>query len=130
MNEGIYQSIRILEEETIELMHTIQPDNSLQYGLAWMDYPISLKYSAMGHGGDIMGVDTWMLYMPSEDIGIIYFANGNPAYGENPLIGSITIHWLLYLLFKEGGFGVSDSSNIINYYNSFSTNINAYYFAK
>jgi CubicO group peptidase (beta-lactamase class C family) len=129
MNEGIYQNTRILEKETVDLMHTIQPDNALQYGLAWMDYPISLKYSAMGHGGDIMGVDTWMLYMPSENIGIIYFANGNPAYGQMPLIGPIAIQLLLYSLFKEGGFTMSSSSNMIYYYSSF-LNMNVFYCAK
>ena len=130
MNEGIYQNTSILEKETVDLMHTIQPDNALQYGLAWMDYPISLKYSAMGHGGDIMGVDTWMLYIPSEDIGIIYFANGNPAYGQMPLIGSIAIQLLLYSLFKEGGFTMNSSSNMIYYHHSSFMNMNAFYCAK
>jgi len=109
MNKGIYKNFKILERETVELMHTIQPDNSIKYGLAWMEYQITNKYSAMGHGGDIMGVDTWMLYMPSEEIGIIYFANGNPAYSINPIIGYLSIQLLLYFLFKEGG---------LNYYNN------------
>lgn len=104
MNDGSYKNTQILEKETVDLMHTIQSDNSIHYGLAWMQFPILNKFSAMGHGGDIMGVDTWMLYMPSEDIGIIYFANGNPAYGQNRLIGSILVQFLLYTLFKEGGF--------------------------
>ena len=103
MNEGIYQNTRILEKETVDLMHHIQPDNAIGYGLAWMQYPIGFQYMAMGHGGDIMGVDTWMLYIPSEDIGMIYFANGNPAYGRNPIIGSMVVRFLLYSLFKEGG---------------------------
>jgi len=130
MNDGVYQNTSILEKETVDLMHTIQPDNALQYGLAWMDYPIGLKYSAMGHGGDIMGVDTWMLYMPSEDVGIIYFANGNPAYGQMPLVGSITIQLLLYSLFKEGGFTMNSSSNMIYYHHSSFMNMNAFYCAK
>jgi len=130
MNDGIYQNTSILEKETVDLMHTIQPDNAIQYGLAWMDYPIGLKYSAMGHGGDIMGVDTWMLYMPSENIGIIYFANGNPAYVQMSLIESIAIQLLLYSLFKEGGFTTSSSSNVIHYQNYSFMNLNDFYFAK
>ena len=114
MNEGIYQNTRILEKETIDLMHTIQQDNAIQYGLAWMAHPIGLKYSSAGHGGDIMGVDTWMLYNSSTDIGIIYFANANPYYSQRQLIGYIAIQLLLYSLFKEGGLTINSSTNIIN----------------
>jgi CubicO group peptidase (beta-lactamase class C family) len=103
MNGGVYQNTRILKKETVDLMQQIQPDNAIGYGLAWMQYPIGFQYMAMGHGGDIMGVDTWMLYIPSKDIGMIYFANGNPAYGRNPIMGSIIVQFLLYSLFKEGG---------------------------
>jgi CubicO group peptidase (beta-lactamase class C family) len=97
MNDGVYQDMRILEKETVDLMHRIQPDNNIGYGLAWMEISIGKKYSAMGHGGDIPGVDTWMLYMPNKKIGAIYFANGNPAYGLTPMIGyflpiDISIH--------------------------------------
>jgi CubicO group peptidase (beta-lactamase class C family) len=107
MNDGIYKNTRILEKETVDLMHEIKPDNSINYGLAWMEYPITNKYSAMGHGGDIMGVDTWMLYMPSEEIGIIYFANGNPSYSPNSIVGIILVQFLLYNLFKKGGFNLN-----------------------
>ena len=68
-----------------------------------MEKQISLKYSASGHGGDLMGVDTWMLYNPSEDIGIIYFANGNPAYVQGSHIRSIFVKLIIYSLFLEGG---------------------------
>ncbi|UCB58342.1 MAG: beta-lactamase family protein [Thermoplasmatales archaeon] len=104
MNDGIYEDTRILEKETVDLMHTIQPNNELGYGFAWMEYPISEKYSATGHGGDIVGVDTWMLFIPSEEIGVIYFANGNPAYGLlTSDIGFIIVQFLLYSLFRKGG---------------------------
>jgi len=103
MNDGIYQNTRILEKETIDLMQNIHPDNAIQYGLAWMNKSISFRYTAMGHGGDLMGVDTWMLYIPSEDIGIIYFANGNPAFGQHSIFGSIFVKLLLFSLFTEGG---------------------------
>ncbi len=118
MNDGVYQNTRILEKETVDLMHDLQDDNALRYGLAWMGYPISKTQTAMGHGGDIMGVDTWMLYMPSEDIGLIYFANGNPAYTSMSTIGNIAVQALLYSLFKEGGVSMDSSQNVINYHNS------------
>jgi len=130
MNDGIYQNTRILEKETVDLMHSIQPDNAIRYGLAWMEIPIDSNNNAMGHGGDLMGVDTWMLYMPSEDIGIIYFANGNPIYGLIPRIRSIAMQLLLYSLFKEGGVTTSSSTNIM-YYPHFSfLNFNPNYCAK
>ena len=103
MNNGLYKDNRILDEDTVEIMHNIDPENEIGYGLAWMEYPIGIRYSAMGHGGDIIGVDTWMLYIPSENLGVIYFANGNPAYGLTPIIGSISFRFLLYSLFIEGG---------------------------
>jgi CubicO group peptidase (beta-lactamase class C family) len=122
MNDGLYHNTRILEKQTVDLMHTIQPDNAIGYGLAWMAHPISLKYSATGHGGDINGVDTWMLHVPSENIGMIYFANGNPVYGvSGSTIGSIAIQFLLYTLFKEGGLTTSSPTKLchINPINSF-----------
>jgi CubicO group peptidase (beta-lactamase class C family) len=112
MNDGIYQDTRILKKETVDLMHTIQPNNAIQYGLAWMNHPIGLKYTAMGHGGDIMGVDTWMLYVPSEDIGVIYFANGNPVYRQRgSIIGYIAIQFILHSLFKERVLSMNSFSN-------------------
>jgi hypothetical protein len=84
----------------------------------------------MGHGGDLMGVDTWMLYIPSEDIGIIYFANGNPYYGLIPKIRSIAMNLLLYSLFKEGGLTNSYILNIINYPHHSFFNLNPNYYVK
>jgi hypothetical protein len=110
-------------------MHSIQPDNAIRYGLAWMEIPIGSKNNAMGHGGDLMGVDTWMLYIPSEDIGIIYFANGNPVYGLIPRIRSIAMNLLLYSLFKEGGLTTSYNANILNYPHSLFLNFNSNYCA-
>ncbi len=67
---------------------------------------ISSSLSATGHGGDFYGVDTWMLYNSSEDIGVIYLANGNPAFfGLLPFGGLFLYKMILYLLFtKEGTF--------------------------
>jgi CubicO group peptidase (beta-lactamase class C family) len=99
MNGGVYQGTRILEKETVDLMHEIQPDNNIGYGLAWMQTTISPRLIASGHAGDLPGVDTWMLYNQTEDIGVIYLANGNPANGFLPLRGSLTVLFLLNLLF-------------------------------
>jgi CubicO group peptidase (beta-lactamase class C family) len=113
MNQGMYQGTQILKEETIDLMHMISADNEIGYGLAWMEYPITLHDVGLGHGGDIMGVDTWMLYLPEEHIGMIYFANGNPVYGETPLIGSLAVHLLMYTLFQKEKAGMVSSSSVV-----------------
>jgi CubicO group peptidase (beta-lactamase class C family) len=104
MNDGIYNGTRILEKETVELMHELQSGNRIGYGLAWMrEYVRGLW--ASGHGGDLPDVDTWMLYNQTEDIGVIYLANGNPGYSALPLGGLFPVRLILGLLFtKEGTF--------------------------
>jgi CubicO group peptidase (beta-lactamase class C family) len=101
MNGGVYQGTRILEKETVDLMHEIQPENNIGYGLAWMQFTISPRLTASGHSGSIPGTDTWMLYNQTENIGVIYLANGNPACGFLPFHGSLTVRILLNLLFTK-----------------------------
>ncbi|KYK21510.1 hypothetical protein AYK25_03435 [Thermoplasmatales archaeon SM1-50] len=101
MNEGVYQDTQILEKETVELMHEIQPGNNLGYGLAWMQTTISPRLTASGHAGDLYGVDTWMLYEPVNDLGVIYLSNGNPSYGLLPLRGLLIWRSLLSVLFRK-----------------------------
>lgn len=101
MNEGVYQGTRILEKETVELMHEIQPGNNIGYGLAWMHTRISSRLTTSGHAGDLHGVDTWMLYEPAGSIGVIYLANGNPGYSLSPLKGLLICRILLYCLFTK-----------------------------
>jgi len=112
MNDGVYQDSRILESETVDLMHAIQPGNNIGYGLAWMQKSVGFSKMTSGHGGDIHGVDTWMLYDDLTDTGVIYFANGNPAYGQTPLIGRYTVELLLYTLFTKETDEISLSTSI------------------
>jgi CubicO group peptidase (beta-lactamase class C family) len=101
MNDGVYNGTQILKKETVALMHQIDPDNRLGYGLAWMQSIISRHLTATGHAGDLPGADTWMLYNQTEDLGIIYFANGNPYYSLLPLKGLLSVQFLLYSLFMK-----------------------------
>jgi CubicO group peptidase (beta-lactamase class C family) len=112
MNSGIYNGTRILEKETVDLMHKIQPGNNLNYGLGWYHKNIR-GISASGHAGDLLGIDTWMLINLTEDIGVICLANGNPAYGVFPIMGQFAVRSILYLLFTKEGFGQGEiaSSN-------------------
>ena len=102
MNDGIYNDTRILKKETVELMHAIQPGNRIRYGLAWMHESIG-GFSVSGHGGDLQGVDTWMLYNQTGDIGVIYLANGNPKYSTMPFSGLFSFILILVSLFTKEG---------------------------
>jgi hypothetical protein len=64
---------------------------------------VGFNLVATGHGGDIHGVDTWMLYNQSMDTGVIYLANGNPAYSRLPLRGIIPFRLILHALFTKQG---------------------------
>jgi len=100
MNDGIYNGTQILEKETVDLMHAIQPGNQIGYGLAWSHQAIA---DLQGHGGDLPGADTWMLYNQTEDIGVIYLANGNPEYSVLPFKGLFLFILIMYLLFTKEG---------------------------
>jgi CubicO group peptidase (beta-lactamase class C family) len=101
MNDGVYNGTRILEKETVELMHEIQLGNQIGYGLAWWNENIRGIY-VTGHGGDLPGVGTYMLYNQTENIGVIYLANGSPGF-FSPFGGWYPIIWILYLLFTKEG---------------------------
>ena len=81
MNGGLYDGIRILEDETVELMHTLQyPENNSTYsgyGLGWKifwnyDYNTSRR---VGHTGAMPGSLTYMFYFPYNNTGVIFFTN-------------------------------------------------------
>jgi CubicO group peptidase (beta-lactamase class C family) len=101
MNQGLYKDVQLLKPETVTLMHTIAPDNAIGYGLAWMQTNIGSRLTTTGHAGDLPGADTWMLYNETQNLGVIYFANGNAAYSLIPLRGFILVQLLLYSLFTK-----------------------------
>jgi CubicO group peptidase (beta-lactamase class C family) len=82
MNDGIYNGTQILEQETVTLMHTIQPPGNIyinfHYGLGWMieETPIR-KHVYIGHSGDIPGIHTRMYMNQTDNIGIICFFNSD-----------------------------------------------------
>ncbi len=74
MNGGEFNGVRILEEETVELMHTIQYPNS-RYGLGWM---VNLKDDGQiieGHTGGAPGGTAFMMMSNPGNIGVIFFIN-------------------------------------------------------
>jgi CubicO group peptidase (beta-lactamase class C family) len=120
MNGGVWNGIRILEEKTVEEMHKIQPpgiaDQGIQYyGLAWIifDNPLFFNLTISGHGGDVYGVSTMMMYVPSENIGVLYFANGDRVYEKNQVfMGYSSMIFLLNSLFKIGGYNLFSHINL------------------
>lgn len=82
MNHGVYNTTRILANDTVTLMHTVQPPGNLyynyRYGLGWM---IEKKWVQneviIGHTGDIPGVHTRMFMEEKNHIGIICLFNSD-----------------------------------------------------
>jgi len=82
MNNGIYNGTRILQNETVTLMHTIQPPGNLfrnfRYGLGWMIIEKPLRRTAfIGHSGDIPGAHTRMFIDQADNTSIICFFNSD-----------------------------------------------------
>ena len=81
MNGGVYKGVGILNESTVELMHTIQyPENkghskNGEYGFGFFIKESFTKPTVIGHGGDFIGCHSNTMFLPSENIGIIYFTN-------------------------------------------------------
>jgi CubicO group peptidase (beta-lactamase class C family) len=77
MNSGMYNDVRILNESTVELMHTVQYPNNTgeQYGLGWNISENGMGEKMFGHAGGGLGVRTHMLAQPSDNIAFIYFTN-------------------------------------------------------
>jgi CubicO group peptidase (beta-lactamase class C family) len=77
MNGGIYEETRILEETSVEEMHSIQYSSDtydFQYGLGFQIWEKS-KDTIIGHTGGLFGVATKMLFRKSDNSGIIFFTN-------------------------------------------------------
>jgi len=78
INRGEYNGVRILNEESADLMHKIQyPDNYGRFGLGWQVWKFndSEESSFSGHTGEVPGGASFMIYNEYNKTGIIYFVN-------------------------------------------------------
>ena len=82
LNGGVYDNVSILDNSTLDLMHTVQYPNSsiyqdlLRFGLGWLVWPDSNDEPyQMGHGGDLICYHAKMLVRTSDNVSIIYFYN-------------------------------------------------------
>ncbi|MCX6666511.1 MAG: serine hydrolase [Euryarchaeota archaeon] len=88
MNNGVYNGSRILKEDTINLMHTIQYPNTsdygYQYGLGWIIDDQANGDTFEGHAGSVFGGLAYMFYRASDHVGFIFFINMNRAFSFVP----------------------------------------------
>ena len=77
INDGIYNGVRILDSETVELIKTIHyPDVASQQGLIWY-YKNSSGRTLLGHNGGDIGSSTEMFIDFESDIGVIVLTNAS-----------------------------------------------------
>jgi CubicO group peptidase (beta-lactamase class C family) len=110
MNNGVYNGVRILNESTIEVMHTVQYPHIEpgEYGLGW---EIGEVYDGIveGHGGSTIGFNAGMyFYSPansSEKFGLIYYWNeemwGSSVIGFLPQLKDFLLHDRLIFAFLD-----------------------------
>lgn len=80
MNNGVYENERILNESSVELMHTIHAYNNntgildYYYGLGWMFFDMNGTIY-QGHDGDTPGFSARMVYNENNKTGVIFLIN-------------------------------------------------------
>lgn len=103
MNGGVYDNTRILNEESVEEMHTVQypsENYKFRYGLGWQIWKTSADTS-IGHTGGLFGVTTKMVFRQSDKIGIIFFTN-KQIQNIKEMVAFTLIERLLF--WKASGF--------------------------
>ena len=106
MNGGLYNGVRILNESTIEEMHTVQYPHiePANYGLGWGIQNDSTGL-IQGHSGSTMGCESGMFsFHPtnsSEQYGIIYFINEDSGAFIRflPQYKDLLLREILFLIF-------------------------------
>lgn len=76
MNNGTYNGARILNNSTIEMMHTQQyPGSGRTYGLGWLIWDDVLGQKLEGYTGGVPGTIGFMFYNRTTEKGMILFVN-------------------------------------------------------
>jgi CubicO group peptidase (beta-lactamase class C family) len=101
MNQGVSNGTRILQNDTVTLMHTIQPPGNIyrnfHYGLGFMIIEKPLQHiTYIGHSGDIPGAHTRMYINQAKNISIICFFNSDRSTTLEKFI-SLLIQNLLFI---------------------------------
>lgn len=106
MNDGMYNEVRILDSETIELIKTIHFPvvNSMQ-GLMWY-YKNENERTLFGHNGGDIGSSTEMFISFSDNLGVVLLTN------SNNYDAMIQIENALFDFAEENDFIVSGDVNV------------------
>jgi CubicO group peptidase (beta-lactamase class C family) len=84
MNGGVYKNARILNNETIDLMFTLQYNDSRfpGFGLGWQIFwgHGNNSTTRIGHNGGMPGSLTYMFYHVERDAGVIILSNQHLYY--------------------------------------------------
>jgi len=118
MNNGAYKEVRILEKDTVSLMHTVQYPNStdkllglfmsrwatVQHGLGWNKFNFS-GTNIEGHAGGAPGYGCHMytFNFTNENLGVLMLTNG-PFLSRAAIFGRYTtnnLKWLFELIYKK-----------------------------
>ena len=105
INRGEYNGVRILNEESVDLIHTIQYlDNYGRFGLGWQvwNFDESRGNRLEGHTGEVPGGASFMYYREYEKTGVIYFVNQFTSKLKLvELFSSLSISQILFEKAKE-----------------------------
>ena len=77
MNGGVWNGVRILKEQTVELMHMahFSPGDKFNYGLGWVLNNPPNGTKTYGHSGGYVGVLDYVTIIPEDNIAVIIFSN-------------------------------------------------------
>jgi len=76
MNGGVWNGIRILNESTVDIMHTahFSPKDKYNYGLGWQ-ITNKLFEKSYGHSGGYVGALDLITIVPADNTAVILFSN-------------------------------------------------------
>jgi CubicO group peptidase (beta-lactamase class C family) len=109
MNNGTWKNVQILEESTVQIMHSIEAYDhdgvniyDYRYGLGWFESD-KFGYTMEGHGGDNFGYLASMMMNKTTNTGFIFLSAGSPptlGIFPNP-ISIIKSYFLVHCLLKN-----------------------------
>ena len=77
MNGGVWNNVRVLKEETVELMHTTHfpTEGNYNYGLGWFISYQENGNKVVSHSGGYVGVLDRVTIFIDDDIAVMFFSN-------------------------------------------------------
>ncbi len=101
MNNGVYKDVRILKNETVEEMLSLQAypvEDTFRmpgYGLGWQiffnNHGGGQSAERVGHNGGMPGAITYMFIHVKENVGVILLSNQHTTYTQEELSGWMDI---------------------------------------